>query len=36
METKNSGSMVSQQVQEYKTELDAEAQRTLREHQKEQ
>lgn len=36
METKNSGSMLSQQVQDYRQELEAEAQRTLREHQKEQ
>lgn len=32
METKNSGSMLSNQVQDYKQELEAEAQRTLREH----
>ena len=36
METKNSGSMLSNQVQDYKHELEAEAQRTIREHQKEQ
>ena len=35
MENKNSGSMLSQQVQDYKQELEAEAQRQLREHQKE-
>lgn len=36
METKNSGSMLSQQVQDYKAELEADSQRTIREHQKEQ
>ena len=36
METKNSGSMLSHQVQDYKKELESEAQRVLREHQKEQ
>ena len=32
MENKNSGSMLSSQVQDYKHELEVEAQRTLREH----
>ena len=36
MEAKNSGSMLSQQVTEYKAELDAEAQKVLRDHQREQ
>ena len=36
MEAKNSGSMLSQQVTDYKAELDAEAQKVLRDHQREQ
>ena len=31
-EAKNTGSMLSQQVQEYKDELDQEAQKILRDH----
>ena len=36
MENKNSGSMLSQKVQDYKHELEQESQKALREHQKEQ
>ncbi len=35
MENKNSGSMLSQKVQDYKLQLEQEGQKGLREHQKE-
>lgn len=35
-ELKNSGTMLNEQVSDYKKELDSEAQRVLREHQREQ
>ena len=36
LEAKNTGNMLSVQVQEYKTELDQEASKILRDHQREQ